>query len=90
MKTIPLAPEDQPLLEYIERLETGENDDVVILTWEGKPIAAIIRFDTFDAELESLSRNPVFQRILAASRAQVREGKTQTLDEIEREMATWD
>jgi PHD/YefM family antitoxin component YafN of YafNO toxin-antitoxin module len=71
MRTIELAEATASLADYADKLGT----EPVILTHDGKPVAALISLENVDLETVSLSTNPQFIEIIEKARAQYkREG----------------
>ena len=69
MKTIDVARAKGSLKGYARQAKS----EPVILTDDGKPIAAIVGLENMDAVTLSLSTNPKFIAILERSRKQIRE-----------------
>jgi len=63
MKTIDYAEANLPLADYARRLKKAP----VIITKEGKPLAALISLINADMETISLSNNPKFVAIIERS-----------------------
>ncbi|OCR00398.1 hypothetical protein BCD67_12860 [Oscillatoriales cyanobacterium USR001] len=82
MKTIELSTASQPLSAYAEEL-TGET---VILTLNGKAIAAVVSLKEGDRESLSLSMNPEFAEIIEKAREEFKVGKKLSLEEMKREV----
>lgn len=80
MKIAPLAEVKAQLSAYIEECET---QGPVVITRNGKAVAVLVA-PTDDDDLESLllSRSPRFQRLLARSRASIKEGKGLSHDDF--------
>jgi hypothetical protein len=81
-KTIELSTAKQPLSAYAD--EFGQ--DIVVLTLNGRAIAAVVALEDMDLELLSLSLNPEFVAILERARQEFTEGKTLSLEEMKREV----
>jgi prevent-host-death family protein len=78
MKTVPLPKELQGLLESAEASE----QDTLVLTNNGRPVAVLISLRKVDRESSALSASPKFWRIIETARQQVREGRTTSLEEV--------
>jgi len=65
MKTLELVDAAAPLAEYAR----GVGDEPLILTRDGKPIAALVSLANTDGETLSLSTNPDFLNLIERSRA---------------------
>ncbi len=65
MKTLELVQATAPLAEYVREL----NEEPVILTFDGKPFAALVSIQNADWETVSLSTNPQFIALIERSRA---------------------
>ena len=66
MKTLELTKATAPLAEYAENV----NQEPVILTKHGKPVAALVSLEDVDTETVKLSCNPKFMALIERSRAQ--------------------
>jgi antitoxin (DNA-binding transcriptional repressor) of toxin-antitoxin stability system len=76
-QTIELAEATQTLAEYAQQLDDG----VIIVTSNGRPIAAVVALPNTDAETVALSQNPQFIAIIERSRArQIHEGGISSAD----------
>ena len=80
MKTMRMPKELQPLLHFAETSE----QDTVVFTEKRRPVAALVSLRKLDRESLALSTNPQFWRIIERARKQVREGRTITLEALER------
>ncbi|MCI0438885.1 MAG: type II toxin-antitoxin system Phd/YefM family antitoxin [Chloroflexi bacterium] len=69
MKILEVSDATAPLSEYIRGIE----DEPVIVTVKGKPVAAIVSIENADIETASLSANPRFLALIERSRARLRE-----------------
>jgi antitoxin (DNA-binding transcriptional repressor) of toxin-antitoxin stability system len=77
MKTVELSKATAPLAEYAR---TAAKDSL-ILTSDGKPVAALVAIENADWETVTLSTHPEFIRLINASRArQATEGGISTLE----------
>ena len=76
-RTVELAEATQSLAEYAQQVDDG----VIIVTSNGRPIAAVVALPNTDAETVALSQNPQFIAIIERSRArQTREGSVSSAD----------
>ena len=76
-RTVELTEATQPLAEYAQQVDDG----VIIVTSNGRPIAAVVALPNTDAETVALSQSPQFLAIIERSRArQTREGGISSLD----------
>jgi hypothetical protein len=82
MKTIELSEASKPLSDYAEEL----GEEILVLTYKKKPIAALVSLKQVDQEALSLSTNPEFIAIIKAAREEFRSGKRLSLEEIKREV----
>jgi prevent-host-death family protein len=70
-RTLELTEATQSLAEYAQQVDGG----AIIVTSNGRPIAAVVALPNTDAETLALSQNPEFLAIIERSRArQAREG----------------
>lgn len=83
MRTLSLTKATKPLSEYARKIK----NDVLILTSDGNPVAAVISLKNMDWESVSLGFNPEFMKIVGKSRKEFKAGKKLTLDEMKREVA---
>ena len=81
MKTIDIGKASRPLGEYAKEL----TEEIIVVTSRQKPVAALVPLKDVDAETIALSTNAKFQKIIEASKKQIRSGKTRTLDQMKRE-----
>jgi prevent-host-death family protein len=76
-RTIELAEATQSLAEYAQQVGEG----VIIVTSNGRPIAAVVALPNTDAETIALSHNPQFLAMIERSRArQTEEGGISSAD----------
>jgi PHD/YefM family antitoxin component YafN of YafNO toxin-antitoxin module len=80
MRTIEISTASRPLSAYADELD----QDVIILTSNNEPIAAIVSLKNIDRESLALSLNPEFMAIIEQARAECRAGKTLSLEEMKR------
>ncbi|MCX5885480.1 MAG: type II toxin-antitoxin system prevent-host-death family antitoxin [Proteobacteria bacterium] len=65
MKTVEVTKATQPLADYTKKVKK----EPVIITREGKPVAALISISNADIETVSLGDNPKFLALIERSRA---------------------
>jgi len=65
MKTVELMEATAPLSEYAQNID----QEPVILTLDGEPVAALISLEKIDLETIILSNHPEFLRLIERSRA---------------------
>ncbi|MEW6215214.1 MAG: type II toxin-antitoxin system prevent-host-death family antitoxin [Nitrospirota bacterium] len=65
MKTVEVAKATLPLADYTKKAKK----EPVIITREGKPVAALVGISNADIETVSLSNNPKFLNLIERSRA---------------------
>jgi PHD/YefM family antitoxin component YafN of YafNO toxin-antitoxin module len=82
MKTIELTTATKPLSQYAKEF----GDEVIVLTSQRKPVAAIVSLSKVDKESLSLSMSPEFMEIIEKARAEFATGKRLTLEEMKREV----
>ena len=78
MRTIKLSQASRSLAEYASDL----HDEIVVLTEGDKLVAAIVPLKETDRESLALSGHPEFLKLIARSRAEFREGRTLSLEEV--------
>lgn len=78
MRKIKLSQATRSLAEYAADL----GDEIVILTEGNKPVAAIVPIKETDRESLVLSGHPEFLRLVERSRAEFREGRTLSLEDM--------
>lgn len=69
MRVIELSEARGTLAEYAEKVQ----DEPLVITQDGKPVAMLAAVDDMDLESISLSTNPDFLALLERSRASLRE-----------------
>lgn len=82
MRTIEISTASRPLSAYADELD----QDVIVLTSNDEPVAAIVSLKNVDRESLLLSFNPEFISIIEQARAEYRAGKTLSLEEMKREV----
>jgi antitoxin (DNA-binding transcriptional repressor) of toxin-antitoxin stability system len=65
MKTVEISKATLPLSDYTK----GIKKEPVIITKEGRPVAALVSIPNADLEMVSLSNNPKFIALIERSRA---------------------
>ena len=65
MKTIDVTKANMPLSDYAKKIKK----EPVIITKEGKPLAAMVNIQNADIETVSLSNNPKFIALIKRSRS---------------------
>ncbi|HLG29426.1 MAG TPA: hypothetical protein VI387_04385 [Candidatus Brocadiales bacterium] len=83
MKTIEITKATKPLSAYAKELD----NEILVITSNKKPIAAMVSLENVDMESLSLSTNPEFMEIIEKSRKEFKLGKKLSLDEIKREIS---
>ena len=78
MSTIKLSKASRPLAEYAADLR----DEIVVMTDGNKLVAAIVPLKETDRESLALSGHPEFLQLVERSRAEFREGRTLSLEEM--------
>ena len=61
------------------------DDEIIVITSNKKPIAAIVSLKNVDKETLSLSTNPEFLEIIEKAREEFNTGKKLSFDEMKRE-----
>lgn len=82
MKAIELSEALKPLSDYAKELD----EEIIVLTLNKKPIAALVSLKNVDRESLALSTNPEFMAIIEAAREEFRAGKKLSLEEMKREV----
>ena len=80
MKTIQMPKELQRFLKFAEASE----QETLVFTDKRRPVAAFVSLRKVDRESLALSTNPQFLRIIETARNEIREGRTISLEELER------
>jgi hypothetical protein len=79
MKTIEIEKESlKPLVEYTKEL----GEDLLVFTSNKQPVAAMVPLKNVDMESLALSYHPDFMEIIEKARAEVKAGKTLSLEEM--------
>jgi antitoxin (DNA-binding transcriptional repressor) of toxin-antitoxin stability system len=82
VKTLKLSQASRSLADYATEL----GDEVLVVTDRNGPVAAIVPLKRADREDIALSNHPEFLGIIAQSRAEVRAGRTVSLEAMKREL----
>ena len=81
MKVIRIEDAKKSLAEY-----ATESDEAVVVTSNGKPVAALMPIEDADMETISLSTNPKFMRIIERSRKRQRKEVSVSSAEMRRRL----
>jgi prevent-host-death family protein len=82
MKTLELDDAKKTLAEYVKKVKK----EPVIVTIDGKPLAALIGLGGTDMETVSLSNNPKFLDLIERSRARVKSEGGISIEEMRRRL----
>ena len=82
MKTLEIANANRILSDYAKDL----GDEILILTSNKRPIAAIVSLKNVDLESLSLSTSPEFMKIIEKSRHEFKVGKQLSLEKMHKEV----
>jgi len=82
MKTLELSKATAPLMEYAQDV----NEEPVVLTVKGKPVAALVSIKNADLETITLSTNPQFLALIERSRARQKAKGGISSDEMRRRL----
>jgi prevent-host-death family protein len=80
MKTVEVPSENKQLRRMVKQAQ----NDPLVLTQRGKPVAALVSVEGVDQETLSLSTNPKFLRILRKSFQELDRGLRITMAEMRR------
>lgn len=83
MKTVELSEASKPLSDYTKEL----GEEILVLTSNNKPIAALVSLKNVDRESLALSTDPEFMKIIEAAREEFKAGKKLSLEEMKRELS---
>ena len=78
MKKVTVAKASRSLSEYATDLK----DEIVVVTENNRPVAALVPLKNVDREALELSAHPEFLRLIKRSRAEIKAGKSVSLDEM--------
>jgi len=78
MKSIEVSKASKSLSDYAKEL----NEQILVITSNKKPIAALVSLKNIDEESLSLSSNSEFMEIIQAARAEIQSGKKLSLTEM--------
>ncbi|MBM3241324.1 hypothetical protein FJZ31_34005 [Candidatus Poribacteria bacterium] len=82
MKAIEISEASEPLSDYAR----GLGEEIIVVTCNKKPIAALVSLKKVDRELLALSTSPEFMEIIQAARAEFQSGKRLSLEEMKQEV----
>ena len=82
MKKLEVSQATDPLEQYVRDL----NEEPMMLTMDGKPVAALVPIDNADLETVTLSTNPKFLALIERSRTRQRTEGGVTSMEIRRRL----
>jgi len=83
MRTIEIEKESsKPISEYTKDL----GEDLLVFTSNKQPVAAMVSLKNVDMESLALSYHPDFMEIIEKARAEVKAGKTLSLEEMKGEV----
>jgi hypothetical protein len=82
MKAIEISEALKPLSDYALELD----EEVIVLTSNKEPIAALVSLKNVDRESLALSTSPEFMEIIEAARREFRSGKRLSLDGMKRQV----
>jgi antitoxin (DNA-binding transcriptional repressor) of toxin-antitoxin stability system len=82
MKTVEVSKATLPLSDYTK----GIKKEPVIITKEGRPVAALVSIPNADIEMVSLSNNPKFIALIERSRARQKSGGGISSEEMRRRL----
>lgn len=80
MKMIDISKAARPLSDYANELD----DEMVVVTVNNKPVAALVSLKNIDDESLALSCNSDFINIIEAARREFQTGKTVSFEEMRR------
>jgi PHD/YefM family antitoxin component YafN of YafNO toxin-antitoxin module len=83
MKTIEISTASRPLSDYATELD----DEIIVLTSNEKPVAALVSLKSLDRESVSLSTSPEFMEIIEQARDELRLGKRLSFEEMKQAMS---
>lgn len=80
MKTIEIASASKPLSDYARELD----DEILVLTSDEKPVAALVSLKKVDGESLALSVSSEFMEIIRSAREEFKSGRKLSLDEMKK------
>lgn len=80
MRTIDISEASRPLSDYATELD----DEVIVLTSDEKPVAALVSLKKLDRESLALSTSPEFMAIIDNARDEFKSGKKLSFEEMKR------
>jgi PHD/YefM family antitoxin component YafN of YafNO toxin-antitoxin module len=83
MKSVELTEATAALKDYAEQL----TQEPIVVTRDGKAVAALVRLQPSDLESFLVSESPVFKRIIRQSRASYKRGGGLTRKQLEERLA---
>ena len=86
MKEMDIKVASRPLSDYVREL----GEEMLVLTSNNKPVAAMISLKNVDRESLALSTHPDFLKIIEKSREEIKAGKTLSLEEMRQAVAKMD
>jgi antitoxin (DNA-binding transcriptional repressor) of toxin-antitoxin stability system len=84
VKRIEISAASKPLSEYADELD----DEIVILTSQDRPVAALVPLRDIDEESWALSTNDAFLNLIERAREEVRAGQTISFEEVKRKLSS--
>jgi hypothetical protein len=78
MRTIEISTASKPLCDYANELD----EEIIVLTSNDRPVAAIVSLRKVDKEALSLSFNPEFIEIINKAREEFETGRRLSFDEM--------
>lgn len=85
MRTVEIEKESlKPLSEYTKEL----GEDILVFTSNKQPVAAMVPLKNVDMESLALSYHPDFMELIEKARAEVKAGKTLSLEEMKNEVGS--
>ncbi|MBI1925696.1 hypothetical protein HYR99_15760 [Candidatus Poribacteria bacterium] len=82
MKAIEISKASRSLSDYAKEL----GEEIIVVTSNKKPIAALVSLKNMDRESLVLSTSPEFIEIIQAAREEFKSGKKLSLEEMKREV----
>ena len=82
MKAIEMSQASGSLSDYAKELD----EEIIVITSNKKPIAALVSLKNVDRESLALSTSPEFIEVIQAARAEFKLGKKLSLEEMKQEV----